>query len=129
MSKPIYVYSTLSNDQNYTTYANGGEIPQAESAVYINGKANVADKRFLTPRGVVTKITPEQLAELKANPLFQMHEKNGFVTYSEAKSDADEVASDLVGRDQSAPLVEEDFEDEAKDREPSAPVSNKRKSR
>lgn len=118
MSSHVYVYSTLSNDQAYTAYAKGGETPQPEEVVYINGKANIADKRFITPQGVVTKITAEQLAVLEGIELFSIHKANGFISVSETAADPEHVAADMVGRDESAPLVESDFP------EGEAPVSN-----
>lgn len=121
----IYVYSTLSNDQMYTSYQvdpKGQKLPQAIGQIFIAGKANITTKNFVTPKGMVTEVTPEQLAELKGNELFNLHMKNGFIKVSERKGDTDEVAADMVGRDQSAPLVAEDF------KEGEAPTSNADKS-
>lgn len=116
----IYVYSTLSNDQIYTNYgASVNGVPKAAATVFIAGKANITTKHFVTPAGVVTEVTEEQLAELKRNPMFQLHEQNGFITYDQKKQDADKVAEIMTGRDESAPLVEQDF------KEDEAPVVNK----
>jgi len=117
MSKKVYVYSTLSNDQAYTQYVKGTEVPQVEHTINIAGKAN-----FLTPLGMVTEITEEDLAILKGNQMFQIHEANGFITISNTKADPETVAADMTGRDGSAPLVEQDFENEKVE----APVSNRR---
>lgn len=125
MSKKVFIYSTLSNDQAYTQYVKGTEVPQVEHTINIAGKANVAGKHFLTPLGMVTEITEEDLAILKGNQMFQIHEANGFITYSNTKADPDTVASDMTGRDASAPLVEQDFENEKVE----APVSNGRRAR
>lgn len=125
MSKKIYVYSTLSNDQQYTQYAGKADnnlAPNVEHSILIAGKANVTNKHFITPRGMVTEVTAEDLAILKKNELFKIHEANGFITYSESKEDAEKVAAVMEGRDKSAPLVEQDFDD--KD---SKPTTNKRK--
>ena len=107
----LYVYSTLSNDQlyvNYKTDASG--VPKPESQVFIAGGANLMNKHFVTPRGVATKVTAEQLAELRGNDMFKLHMANGFITVSESKQDAEVVAADMTGRDQSAPIVEQDEE-------------------
>jgi len=120
MADHIYVYSTLSSDQLYTSYThgpNGLALPDGE--ILIAGKANVMDKHFVTKLGVATKITAEQLVELKKNELFNLHVKNGFIKYDKAETDAEVVAADMQGRDQSAPLVEQDFEPEE------APKANK----
>lgn len=112
--KKLYVYSTLTGDQVYTNHrtdANG--VPQAVSSVFIAGGANLMSKHFVTPMGMATEVTAEQLAELRNNEMFKLHEKNGFIRVSEAREDADKVASDMTGRDKSAPLVEQDLaEDE-----------------
>lgn len=89
-----YVYSTLSNDNRY------GEV-------LINGKANVANKNVITPLGVVTRITSAQLDEAKTFPVFQLHMDNGYLTVEKYKEDADLVASDMTGRDASAPETPE----------------------
>lgn len=107
----IYVYSTLSNDQRYVSYrADVNGVPQAESSIFIAGGANLMNKHFITPLGVATKVTAEQLAELKRNELFKLHEANGFITYSEKKEDPEQMAAVMTGRDQSAPIVDADEE-------------------
>lgn len=115
----IYVYSTLSNDQQYTSYKNDvNGVAQVGSAIFIAGGANTASKHFVTKLGVATQVTAEELAELKQNELFKLHVANGFITYSETKENPEVVAASMTGRDQSAPLVEQDFE------EGDAPVVN-----
>lgn len=93
----MYIYSTLSSAVVYRT---------THGDVKINGGANIPDKHLYTPYGVVTKVTDDQYEGLKAHYLFQMHESNGFVTADSAKEDADEVASNMTGRDDSAPDTE-----------------------
>lgn len=105
----IYVYSTLTSDQIYANYgpsANG--VPMLISKILIKGGANLMTKHLVTPHGVVTSVTAEELAELRKNEVFKLHEANGFLKISEAKADADEVAADMETRDQSAPLVQQD---------------------
>lgn len=107
---PIYVYSTLSNDQRYTSYSHrDGAAPQVDNSIFIAGKANVANKHLITPRGMVTEVTAEQLQALRRDLVFQQHVKNGFITISNAKADPEKIASGMTGRDESAPLVEQDF--------------------
>ncbi|AZD85004.1 hypothetical protein C4K14_2170 [Pseudomonas chlororaphis subsp. aureofaciens] len=121
-AQKIYLYSTLSNDQSYTSYQQvDGGAPQPVSSILVHGKANVSTKQFVTPRGTATEVTAEQLAELRTNDVFKLHVKNGFITISQAKEDAEKVAADMTGRDQSAPLVEQDFADGE------APVTNAKK--
>ena len=108
MSK-IYIYSTLTSDQVYANYKSGPNgVPTPTSTVLVRGGANLMTKALVTPQGAVTEITAEQLAELRKNEVFNLHEKNGFIVVSEAKTDIEKVVPDMVGRDQSAPIVEAD---------------------
>lgn len=113
MSKTFYVLSTLTADQEYTAYREGGaDIPVAVGSVLIKGGANVADKRLVTPQGVVTKVDSDQMAALESNDVFKLHKRNGYITVSERKpADPDAAAASQANRDGSAPLVEQDFAD------------------
>lgn len=128
----VHVYSTLSAPVRYTVYQkSGNDIPRAERSVLIKGGANVADKNFITPRGVVTTISVEELALLEQDKLFQLHVKNGYLVVDKSLVDVDKVVADMEGRDESAPLVPEDFEEEKAPVVPAAPIapSNKKKRR
>lgn len=109
MSKKLYVFSTLASDVAYTNHAQGGgDLPIDLPPVVIKGGAGVANERIVTPRGVATEVTEEQVEYLRANQVFQLHEKNGFVMVSESYADPDTVAADMTGRDNSAPVVPQD---------------------
>lgn len=109
MSK-IFVYSTLTCDQRYTNYVpGGGDLPVPVGSVFVKGGTGVADARLVTPRGVVTEVTEEELAILEANADFNLHRKNGFVEVSASKVDPEKAAADMEGRDASAPLVPADL--------------------
>ena len=109
MSKKLFVFSTLASDVAYTNHAQGGaDMPIDLPPVLIKGGAGVANDRIVTPRGVATTVTEEQVEYLRANPVFQLHEKNGFVMVSESYADPDTVAADMTGRDNSAPVVPQD---------------------
>lgn len=106
-----YVYSTLTAPVQYPAYVKGGgDMPTAETAVTIFGGANCPDKYMRTPAGVVTPVTAEELEILRQSPVFQLHEKNGFVRVEKKKMDPEKIAADMNTRDQSAPLVDQDFE-------------------
>lgn len=108
MSK-IYIYSTLSSDQLYTSFkATPNGVPLATAKILIRGGANIMTKALITPRGVVTEVTAEELAELNRNDLFKLHKQNGFITVSDEKKDVEVAVSEMVGRDESAPIVEQD---------------------
>jgi len=109
MSKKLFVFSTLASDVAYTNHAQGGaDLPIDLPPVLIKGGAGVANDRIVTPRGVATEVTEEQVEYLRANQVFQLHEKNGFVMVSESYADPDTVAADMTGRDNSAPVVPQD---------------------
>jgi hypothetical protein len=105
----LYVFSTLASDVAYTNHTpGGGDMPIAQDPVVIKGGAGVANDRLVTPRGVMTRVTAEQVEYLRQNEVFKMHEANGFITISESSADADVVAADMTGRDESAPVVPQD---------------------
>lgn len=112
--KNVYVYSTLSCDQIYTNHRiDASGVPQPTAKILIRGGANIMTKALVTPLGVATKVSAEELQELRANEMFKLHMQNGFISISEAKIDADVAAADMTGRDQSAPIVEQDGEIQA----------------
>lgn len=109
MSKKLFIFSTLASDVAYTNHAQGGgDMPIELPPVTIKGGAGVANDRLVTPRGVATEVTEEQVEYLRQNEIFKLHEKNGFVMVSEAFADPDTVAADMTGRDNSAPIVPQD---------------------
>lgn len=106
----IYIFSTLSSDMAYTNYEGGGaDMPIELPPVHIKGGANVADGRIDTPQGVMTKVTEQQLEYLRANPVFRMHEKNGFIVVSQEAAPIEKVVGDMEGRDNSAPVTPMDL--------------------
>jgi len=95
MSNIIYVYSTLSNDQAY-------DLKDGRTVV-IYGKANVADKRLMTPKGKVTKVTEDEFILLQENIVFKAHAKNGFLTGSYDEMNTERfVEANLEPADKSA---------------------------
>ena len=109
MSKKLFVFCTLASDVAYTNHAQGGnDLPIELPPVVIKGGAGVANDRIVTPRGVATEVTEEQVEYLRQNEIFKLHEKNGFVMVSESYADPDTVAADMTGRDNSAPVVPQD---------------------
>lgn len=106
----FYVFSTLSANMDYTVWKPGGaDLPAIAGNVRIGGHANVADKHFDTPLGVSTGVSAADLELLEANPIFQLHKKNGFILVKDSDEDIETAVSDMEGRDESAPLVEQDF--------------------
>lgn len=65
--------------------------------------------RFITPLGVATEVSKEELALLEKNPVFQMHKENGYIIVQDKKADAEKVASNMQGNDGSAPLTPSNY--------------------
>jgi hypothetical protein len=101
-SGTIYICSTLSASVVYEI--EGGK------EIFIAGGANIPDKHFLTPQGVMTSVTAEDLAALKKTRVFALHASNGFLTWSDKKSDVEAIVSGMQGADDSAPDTEADAE-------------------
>ena len=110
-----YIASTMSADVNYCVY---GKTPtgshEVRRSILILGKANVADKHFITKDGAVTKVSNEELALLKEHPVFKMHEAGGFVKVCASESRAENV-KELAKKDASAPKTPGDYEAQGKD--------------
>lgn len=107
-----YVYSTLTCDNAYTIYektTGGLTIPKAE--IVINGGTGLANKHLITPLGMVTKVSDEELSMLKESPVFIEHVKNGFLVVQEGgkATDAEKVATDMSTDTGSSPLTEQDI--------------------
>lgn len=115
-----YVFSTLTAPQIYTRTAmtDGNDLPQTVGEVFIAGGSNVPDKYMRTPLGVATPVNDDEMAILNDNDVFKLHQKNGFITVRTADADPETVAADMETRDQSAPLVEQDFADLPEEQQP-----------
>lgn len=98
----MYIYSTLSSSVNYEV--DGGRN------ILIAGGANIPDKHFLTPQGVITCATEEDLALLRKNRVFALHSKNGFIKWHGKKMEIEAVIADMQGSDDSAPDGESEAE-------------------
>ena len=109
----VYVFSTLANDQRYVNWVKGpNDIPTEGHSVFIKGGTGVANDRLITPQGVATEITEEDLAQLEQNPSFMQHKKDGFVTVRAKKAEAEKVAADMNLKDESAPMTHSDYKTE-----------------
>lgn len=78
-------------------------------SITIKGGANVVSKNLITPRGICTPVTAEDLKLLEENKVFQRHVKRGFITVEKSKAKADTVAKNMTAKDESAPKTPSDF--------------------
>lgn len=108
-----YVYSTLTCDNEYTSWVDAGSRKIVQKSVLIKGGNGVVDKSTLiTPVGVVTEVSEAELEFLKTIPAFQEHEKNGFITFEVGKrQEPEKMAAKMKRHDKSAPKTESDFND------------------
>src|SRR6059058_692352 len=74
------VFSTLTCDNVYSDYKDTNGHPVPTRSVLVKGGAGVANDRVITPRGVATMVTEEDVALLQRNSVFKLHMDNGFVT-------------------------------------------------
>lgn len=107
-----YVFSTLANDQIYNLFDKkraAGTVGMPVASVLVKGGAGVAGdwRRLETPRGIGTPVTDEQIALLKQNKTFLIHEANGYVCVEEGEFDANDVAETMAEDDKSRPLTDE----------------------
>ncbi len=110
-----YVYSTLTASTDYRVWMpSKNELPTAGRSIVINGGTGIAtkgatSKDLITPYGIVTKVTDEELALLEADEAFQRHIERGFIRVERIKTDPEKVAANMASRDGSSPLVPQDF--------------------
>ena len=106
-----YVYSTATADINYCDYHPG---PATEGSarlkrkVLIKGGANLAPLhgRLITPRGMVTQVSEEELSFLQNNEAFKRHMAAGYMHVDKANKDPDKVAAaGMAPQDGSAPIT------------------------
>lgn len=110
------VFSTLAADTAYASWVagdNGVLYQNHEKTVLIKGGAGVANDRIITPLGVCTEITDEQYDAIKDDETFKLHVRNGFVLVTDKPAPIEVVVPDMEARDNSAPLVPEDYSAEA----------------
>ena len=117
-----YVYSTGSADTVFAFYEKNlsGGVSVVRHKILIKGGHGVAGKDLVTPYGVKTEVSDEELELLKNHVVFKRKVANGFLTIVTGKAeDASKVAEDMVGKDRSAPLTPKDFES----KNPGSPLS------
>ena len=101
-----YIYSTATNDGYYCNYDNGGgDLPVLKKKVLVKGGATRGGKGLITPLGVRTEVSEEDLAFLEANPAFQRHKSAGFITVFKSAKDPDKIAKDMTSHDGSSPQM------------------------
>jgi len=115
-----HVYSTLTCDNLYVDYEKTQNLNVKVNQVLIKGGANLPTEGMrspITPHGVVTPITEDQLILLENNTHFQEHVKRGFIkvdrekiSFEKAEKNIDKAVKDMKSKDETAPKVLKDLE-------------------
>ena len=99
-----YITSTATCGTDYAVYRKTESgVFVTEKVVSINDGANCANKVFVTPEAVATKVTDEELELLMNNPEFIRHLKAGFLKITKVMKE--ENNKGLQEEDKSAPLT------------------------
>lgn len=110
-----YVFSTMTNDVKYAVYTEGAaDLKIVADTILIKGGTGVMNDRLITPLGVATEVTAEQLAALEANPVFKAQREAGYLVVQDKKASAEKVASDMNVGDGAAPLTPETYKKKGK---------------
>lgn len=100
-----YILSKLANSQIYTKYVKGAgntNVPAVQ--IEVKGGADVTNKNFITPEGVITKITQNELELLKENKDFRRHLEQGVVKYFGQEPKLEKSVQGME-KDKSAPVT------------------------
>lgn len=124
-----HIFSTLTCDHQFVLRGPApapGAIQPIVRRILIRGGTGVANKRTLiTPRGVHTSVTDDELAILEQDPSFRRFVERGFLRVEKREADPEVVARDMSEDVGSAPLTPARYEDNAENGGPTV-VSKKR---
>jgi hypothetical protein len=108
-----YVYSTATGAISYIEYEPDNDksagFAKVLKKVTIAGGHGVATKNLVTPKGVATRVSEEDLEFLLKNKSFQKHVKAGFMTHDKNKVDPEKKVANMSKADGCAPLTPNDF--------------------
>lgn len=105
-----YIFSTLTCDNAYTHWEKSADNQQVQQrSVTVKGGNGVMNKNFITPQGVMTEVTDEELAFLESVYAFQEHVKNGFIVVEKKAAAPEKVKANMKQKDESAPITPADY--------------------
>lgn len=107
----FYVYSTLTADNAYAVYAHNPnqDLPVIERSILVKGGNGVATKHLVTPRGVVTEISDDDMELLEKDYHFQEHKRLGFITVEKKEIPVEKAIKNMAPKDKSAPKTPADY--------------------
>ena len=103
---PHYIYSTLSCDTVYTDDAPAPEKSVGQTRpdrVLVKGGTEAGNKQPVTPMGVATEVSDEEMTLLQQSEIFNLHRANGFIRIAPVETNP-EAAPDVPSKDKPAPL-------------------------
>lgn len=108
-----YIYSTATSSTCFCFYdeKSPSDIKRILKRVTVNGGAGVASKHLVTPKGVATTVSDEELALLESHPLFNKMVANKFLTVEGKEVNIDKVVKNMEEKDRSAPKTPKDYQD------------------
>lgn len=99
-----YITSTATCGTDYTLYRkNEAGLNVPVKTISIKGGANCANKLYVTPEAVATKVSDEELEILMQNPEFKRHLENGFLKVTKVMKE--ENNKGMQAEDKSAPMT------------------------
>jgi hypothetical protein len=105
-----YILSTLSNSQDFPVYVQReNNFKEAVKHIIIQGGANVTNKHFIVPQGVITKVSNDELEYLKSQKAFQRLLERGHLKYYGNSNPNIEKEAPKMEKDKSRQLTPEDF--------------------
>jgi len=109
-----FIYSTMTCGNTFPVYAPKTD-PNALSRVIrkieIKGGHGIKNPQGMdTPRGVVTKVTDEELELLEGMLAFRQQVEAGYIVVDKKLGDVEKKAASMSAKDNSAPLTPKDFE-------------------
>lgn len=107
-----YVYSTLTNSTTYVHYkpTDPKQLSIRDKSVTIRGGANLPTKTLVTPLGVATKVSDEDMEWLEKDYHFKEHVKQGFLIVDKRNVAPEKMAESMKKRDLSSPKIPTDAE-------------------
>lgn len=113
MRAAAYICSTVTTPIEIVEYRTDlGPLPKVVRKVNLLGGANLPPKTLVTPAGVLTPVSAEDLAFLVANKEFQRLQRDGYMTITRGKSedDLEAAVAGMQPKDGCAPKTPKDFE-------------------
>jgi len=125
-----FIYSTLTCGNTFVIYAPKPDpraLSRITKRIEIHGGHGVNTlKGLVTPQGVVTKVTDEELELLQTSSSFRRQCDAGYLVVDNKKVDPAKKAVDMNPKDESAPMTPKDF-DKSEDGNEEVPIYKKKK--